>query len=161
MLRFDIRALESKAVAVDDELPADDAVWTEDDPLPVEAVRARGRLASAGSGRFLWSGHIAGDARVECRRCLTDLTVPVEDEVHLLFAEAGDETVDDPDVYQFDPRARELDLGPAVREQWVLAVPRYSLCRDDCRGLCARCGANLNTEQCTCARPAEARESSA
>lgn len=161
MLRFDIRALGSAAVRVDDELPASDAVWQAGDPLPVEDVRAAGRLAPAGSRRFLWSGRISGDAQLECRRCLTELTVPVEDEVHLLFAEAGDEEVDDPDVYKFDPRARDLDLRPAVREQWLLAVPRYSLCREACRGLCANCGADLNTEQCTCSRAAPVRESSA
>lgn len=161
MLRFDIRALESAAVAVDDELPTSDAVWQEGDPLPVETVRARGRLASAGNGRFLWSGRIHGETRLDCRRCLTDVTVQVEERVHLLFAEAGDEEVDDPDVYKFDPRARELDLAPAVREQWLLAVPGYSLCREACRGLCAHCGADLNTEQCTCSRTSPVRESSA
>jgi uncharacterized protein len=161
MLYFDIRALESKAALVDGELSADDAVWQEGDPLPVETVRARGRLASAGSRRFLWNGRIEGAAHVECRRCLRDLTVPVADDVHLLVAEAGDEEVDDPDVYKFDPRARDLDLRPAVREQWLLAVPRYSLCREECRGLCPHCGADLNTEQCSCLRAHEASESSA
>lgn len=161
MLRFDIRALDSKAVSVDGELPAKDAVWEEGDPLPVGAVRARGRLASAGNGRFLWSGRIQGDAHVECRRCLTDLTVPVAEDVHLLFAEAGDDEVDDPDVYQFDPRARELDLRPAIREQWLLAAPSYVLCREECRGLCPQCGADRNTEQCTCSHAHQARESSA
>ena len=161
MLRFDIRALASKAAAVDDALPADDAVWLEGDPLPADAVQVSGRLSSAGSGRFMWSGRIEGDARVECRRCLTDLEVPVAEDVHLLFAEEDDEEVADPDVYLLDPRAGELDLRPAVREQWLLAVPRFSLCREECRGLCAHCGADLNSETCTCSRVADARESSA
>lgn len=161
MLRVDIRSLESKAMSVDGELPADDAVWQEGDPLPVQAVHVRGRLSSAGSGRILLGGHLEGTARVECRRCLTDLTVPVSDDVHLLFAEEGDEEVEDPDVYVYDPRARELDLRPAVREQWLLAVPAYAVCREDCKGLCPHCGADLNTEACRCAPVADVRESTA
>ena len=161
MLRFDIRALESKAMAVDDELTADDAVWKEGDPLPVGAVHVRGRLSAAGSGRFLLGGRIEGTGHVECRRCLTDLTVPVAESVHLLFAEDGDDEVDDPDVYLYDPRARELDLRPAVREQWLLVAPAYALCREDCKGLCPHCGADLNAEVCQCAHVADARESTA
>ncbi|RKX30915.1 MAG: DUF177 domain-containing protein, partial [Verrucomicrobia bacterium] len=42
-----------------------------------------------------------------------------------------------------------------LREALVLRIPIYPLCREDCRGLCPRCGANLNREQCTCA-PEEA-----
>ena len=68
----------------------------------------------------------------------------MSDEAHLIFAEQGDEDTDDPDVYQLDPRADELDLRPAIREEWLLAAPTYALCREDCRGLCARCGADLN-----------------
>ncbi|HUF26236.1 MAG TPA: DUF177 domain-containing protein [Gemmatimonadaceae bacterium] len=161
MLRFDIRSLESKAAMVDDELTAGDAVWQEGDPLPAEPVRVSGRLSSAGSGRVLWSGRLAGTARVECRRCLTDLVVPVSENVQLLFAEAGDDEVDDPDVYLFDPRARELDLRPAVREQWLLAAPAFSLCREACLGLCPHCGADRNTESCSCSPAADARETSA
>ena len=38
----------------------------------------------------------------------------------------------------------ELDLRPAIREEWLLPAPTFALCRDDCKGLCARCGADLN-----------------
>ena len=161
MLHVDIRSLESKAIPVDGELTADDAVWQEGDPLPAEAIRVSGRLSSAGSGRALLGGRIEGTARVECRRCLTDLTVPVAEDVHLLFAEEGDEEVDDPDVYVYDPRARELDLRPAIREQWLLAAPAYALCREDCKGLCPHCGADLNAETCHCAHVGDVRESTA
>ena len=161
MLRLDIRALESKALPVDGSLAADDSVWQESDPLPVDAVHVRGRLSAAGRGRMLLAGHIEGSAHIECRRCLTDLTVPVSEDVHLLFAEDGDDEVDDPDVYVYDPRARELDLTPAVREQWVLAAPAYALCREDCKGLCPHCGADLNAEACHCAPVADVRETTA
>ena len=152
MLSFDISALSAKAAAVDGGVPADDPVWEEDDPRPVDAVHVRGRLSSAGGGRFFFSGHLAGRVASECRRCLTDLVVPVEERsLQLIFAPPGADEADEPDVYQYDPRARELDLRPAIREQWLLAVPAYAVCREDCKGLCATCGADLNAVACDCA----------
>jgi uncharacterized protein len=37
-----------------------------------------------------------------------------------------------------------IDLGQLMREQFYLSLPMKPLCRDDCRGLCAVCGENLN-----------------
>ena len=45
----------------------------------------------------------------------------------------------------------ELDLCEAVQEQVIMALPVRPLCREDCRGLCPVCGADLNEESCTCA----------
>lgn len=146
MLSFDIRVLESTPQRVDSELAPDDAVWEDDDLRPLDAVHVAGRVSSAGSSRFYFSGHLEGEAGLECRRCLTDVRVPVAADVHLLFAEATDEEIDDPDVYTLDPKSPELDLRPAIREEWLLSVPAFALCREDCRGLCPVCGADLNED---------------
>lgn len=157
MLSFDIQSLESTAAVVDTELPADDPIWEEGDPVPSGPVRVVGRLSSAGHGRFYWHGRIEGDAVLPCRRCLVDTRVRVDDDVHLIFADPGDEETEDPDVYRLDPRARDLDLRPAIREQWLLSVPRYALCREDCQGLCPTCGADLNAGPCACPPARDAR----
>jgi uncharacterized protein len=120
-------------------------------------VHVTGRLSAAGPGRFYWHGKIEGDVALECRRCLGEAGAHVTDEAHIIFAEEGDEDTDDPDVYQLDPRAIELDLRPAIREQWLLAAPSYALCRDDCKGLCPSCGADLNAGACGCPPAADAR----
>ena len=44
----------------------------------------------------------------------------------------------------------EVDLAPLIREQVLLALPTRPLCRDDCRGLCPKCGINLNRSTCSC-----------
>jgi uncharacterized protein len=44
----------------------------------------------------------------------------------------------------------EVDLTPLIREQMLLALPTRPLCREDCRGLCPQCGANLNERDCGC-----------
>lgn len=151
MLSYDIRELERNAVRVDGEMAPDDPAWTNGDTLPAVPVHATGRLSSAGSGRFYWSGRIEAFAHVACRRCLCNVTAPVSEAVHVLFVEAGDEVADDPDTYPIPSHARNLDLRPAIREQWMLAAPEFVLCTDDCRGLCPRCGADLNVGACGCA----------
>ena len=152
MLSFDIRSLESHAVVVDEDLPATDSVWEEDDPKPDAAVRVSGRLSAAGPGRFYWHGRIEGDVTLECSRCLAEAHAHVADEAHLIFAEPGDEDTDDPDVYTIDPQALELDLRQAIREQWLLAAPSFALCREDCKGMCPRCGADLNAGPHDCSQ---------
>lgn len=155
MLSFDIRSLTEHAVTVDDELSPDDDVWAEGDAVPSKPVRVRGRLSSAGPGRFYWHGTIEGDVSLPCRRCLGDASAHVSEEAHLIFAEAGTEGLeDDPDIFLLDDRKAELDLRPALREQWLLHAPGFALCRDDCKGLCPTCGADLNVEPCGCASSA-------
>jgi uncharacterized protein len=155
MLSFDIRSLTEHAITVDDTLSAEDPVWLEGDAKPSGPIRVKGRLSSAGPGRFYWHGVIEGDVELPCRRCLGEASGHVSAEAHLIFAEAEAEDVtDDPDVFVLDDRSPELDLRPAVREQWLLNVPGYALCRDDCQGLCPTCGAELNLGPCACAATA-------
>jgi uncharacterized protein len=162
MLSFDIRALEAQAEAVDGELSPTDDVWLEGDLLPQTPLRVTGRLSSAGPERFYFSGRIEGTAQGECRRCLTDVTTPVVLNSHLVFSAAsGEDEDDESDAYAFDANARELDLRTAVREEWLLNVPTFPLCREDCAGLCPRCGADRNLPAdaggCACAPERDAR----
>jgi uncharacterized protein len=156
MLSFDIRSLDDQAATVSGALDAADPAWLDDDMRPETAVLATGRLSGAGPGRYYWSGAIAGTATVPCRRCLVDTTVHVAENVHVLFAEAGDE-IEDPEVYPLERHARSIDLRPAVREQWLLAVPRFPVCSDDCKGLCPTCGAELNAGPCSCSTVVDVR----
>ena len=151
MLSYDIRELDQRAVQVDGCLTSDDSVWQEGDTLPGECVRATGRLSKAGAGRYYWSGQISGTVELSCRRCLAPAVATVRDTVGIVFAEADDDVVDDPDVYRIPPRAHAVDLREAVREQWLLSVPAYALCQEGCRGLCPHCGSDLNAGACDCA----------
>jgi uncharacterized protein len=150
MLSFDIRSLESRAAQVGGQLEPDDPVWEARDMRPSKPIQVEGRLSAAGASRFYFSGSFRGEAGMPCRRCLTDVTVHVTEEAHLIFSSEGEDSLDDPDVYPFDPNAHFLDLRPAIREVWLLAAPGFMQCRDDCRGLCATCGTDLNTGSCDC-----------
>ena len=150
MLYFDIRAIESQAQPVHGALAAGDAVWQDGDTQPLDAVTVSGRLSVAGQGRYYFTGHIAGTAEVACRRCLGAVQVPVSDEVSALFAESGLDEADEDDVYPLAGNARTIDLRSAVRESWLLAVPTFVTCREECRGLCPSCGVDRNEVECAC-----------
>jgi uncharacterized protein len=158
MLSFDIRSLDVRAAVVDGLLPADDPIWQEGDSLPSGAIHVTGRISAAGQEqRFYWHGRIAGKRVLPCRRCLVDATVEVNEEYHLIYAAAGDADIDDPDVYTFGSRDKELDLRLAVRELWLLNAPEFVLCREDCKGLCPTCGTDLNAGPCACPPVHDAR----
>ena len=65
------------------------------------------------------------------------------------------EAAEDPSVYPLPAAATQVDLSDVVREELALEVPGFVLCRDDCAGLCPRCGADLNAGPCACVRSAE------
>jgi uncharacterized protein len=150
MLSFDIRSLDARAATVDGQLAPDDDVWQEGDTRSDGPIDVTGRLSSAGAGRYYWSGRIGGTLEVACRRCLEPVRVELEEDAHALFVEEGDEEADDPDVYLIPARSHSVDLRPAVREQWLLVVPAFAVCREDCKGLCPTCGADLNAGPCNC-----------
>jgi uncharacterized protein len=52
---------------------------------------------------------------------------------------------------------RTLDLGEGVRETLLVELPMAPHCREDCKGLCPHCGANLNNGPCACGDPATIR----
>jgi len=160
MLSFDIRSLDRGGVTVEAVLSPSDDVWMADDPQrPVgEGIRVTGRVSPAGTGRYYFSGHLAGATAHECRRCLVPVQTDVAFDVHVLFAEAGGEDDDDPDVFPLGGKqGDEIDLRPAVREQWLLEVSPFAVCRPDCKGLCPTCGADLNAGACGCAPASDDR----
>lgn len=150
MLSHDIRSLESQAAHVDGYLAPDDPVWEDGDVRPTRPIHVEGRLSAAGSSRFYFSGSFRGEVVAPCRRCLKDVTAQVAEEAHFIFSSEGEDSLDDPDVYPFDPAAHSLDLRPAVREVWLLAAPEFLQCAEDCKGLCATCGIDLNNDTCDC-----------
>jgi len=101
-------------------------------------------------------GRLATRLELICARCLEPLTQDVKREFDLLYrpqgADAGrDEmSVTDAEAEISYYEGEGLLLDDVVREQVLLAVPLKVTCREDCRGLCAHCGQNLNEGQCSC-----------
>jgi len=99
-------------------------------------------------------GMVKGVARLECVRCLRVFDQPVEAEL-LVYADRagssrrGDEEDDlERDQYMKFHDGRQLDLGGDIREMLLLEAPFTPHCREDCLGLCPKCGADLNEGPC-------------
>ncbi len=102
---------------------------------------------------FFASGLVDTKATLKCARCLAEfevpLTAPIELVIHRVHAPAAPGA--DLDAYvEVSSGTSSFDLGPYAREALMLTVPDVPLCREDCSGLCALCGANLNVQTCTC-----------
>lgn len=154
MLSFPTQTISAGAVKVNGTLDPDDKVWLEGDRRPLRSgIVITGRLSIAGPGRFYFSGALQGAVTHECRRCLSEVEVPVSTGMQVLFAEGAVADEDDPDVFPLvqGRSGAEVDLRPAVREGWLLETPAFVVCRPECKGLCPTCGANLNLGACTCA----------
>lgn len=98
--------------------------------------------------------------RLTCGRCLAPFIHPMEVEFALTYtggrpgaaegvkAEAREPDAGEAGLICF--QGEEIDLTEGIQEQVILSLPLRPLCRETCKGLCARCGADLNQERCRC-----------
>ncbi|MEX1022986.1 MAG: DUF177 domain-containing protein [Dehalococcoidia bacterium] len=91
---------------------------------------------------------------LECARCLQAFETPVHidfDEEYVVARDATTGRRIDADRDEFVVDATwHLDLSEAVRQYEQSALPIRAVCRPDCRGLCPRCGQDLNETTCGC-----------
>jgi uncharacterized protein len=150
MLEVDLRELTRGPVETQGVLAGDDPLLVGVAAVFAEPIRVAGRLQAAGEGRFYWHGSLRTEVVGECSRCLAPVTAPVAAKIGALFSQEAVAS-DDPDTYPVARDATLIDVRAAVREELILALPQYVLCREDCRGLCPRCGKDLNSGPCGCA----------
>ena len=149
MFEVDIRELRRGPVETSGSLSPDDPVFAGlgldlSGPLSID-----GQLQETSDGEYFWRATLAGLVHTACRRCLTELTCPIETDVSIMFSTDPD-AADDPSVYPIAEDSRAVDVRTAVREELALAAPAFPLCREDCAGLCPTCGADLNAGGCAC-----------
>ncbi|MED5262451.1 MAG: DUF177 domain-containing protein [Myxococcota bacterium] len=113
----------------------------------------------------LLEGVLRGQVEVECSRCLVRYRQPLSDGFRLILEPAGEGIPLDPesakaldrdgvclgdDLEMGSYRGTELDLEAYLAERVALNLPVQPVCREDCAGLCPRCGADRNTAGCDC-----------
>jgi DUF177 domain-containing protein len=131
------------------------------DAGPVRDFRVDGPISvtlsyyRAGTEIFL-EGRISAATASVCARCAEEFAAPrtrafryvLSPRVLDSMGDGGGVKADDVEFTEYE--GEEIDLSPPIREQLLLALPTRALCREDCRGLCPRCGANLNQGACGC-----------
>lgn len=91
-----------------------------------------------------------------CDRCLEEVRLPLSTSyvMYYVIEEGAHAGVDPSEVQVLPPGETVVDITDDVRQTVLLGIPQKLLCREDCLGLCPRCGANRNTSPCTCAADA-------
>ena len=79
---------------------------------------------------------LSADVMVSCSRCLGDIKQNINKSLRL--------------SYSVEPGQLILDLSQDIREEIMLDYSLQPLCKPACKGLCPKCGGNLNESQCGC-----------
>ncbi len=152
-MRFEVEKLDAKGTLFEHEYAPEE--------IPLEEARLLAPLAVSGrvwrKGReVLLRGEFAARIEVHCDRCLREFETQVEVGIDVAYVAAEDDATDENLELRADDMGQSvfsggfIDLDELVREQLLLAFPMRRLCREECRGLCPRCGADLNVEECRC-----------
>jgi uncharacterized protein len=102
------------------------------------------------------SGRIKGEIELDCSRCLqpqsTILDIPFNVEYvsaeHYTTAKEAELGERDLEVAIYEDG--KINLDELAREQILLALPTRFYCKEDCQGLCPKCGENKNLTNCHC-----------
>ena len=128
----------------------------EDDDLRLIGVaEVRGRIRRDDQ-EVQFDGELHAKVEIPCARCLKPVVLPLDGKFAERFApqvswrteEQHELHEEDLNLAVFDGESIELD--DLIREEILLRVPNHVLCRDDCKGLCPRCGIDLNANDCDC-----------
>lgn len=92
------------------------------------------------------------DVEFKCEKCLKPInkTVRIERfDKQFLLDEPRE--IDDPnDLYLVEKKYMKIDLAEALRQEIILHFPVVLVCSESCKGICPKCGTNLNKKDCNC-----------
>jgi uncharacterized protein len=119
-----------------------------------EAISFSGRAARSGENVTL-KGNLTGLVDSRCGRCLNDFTMSIDMTVDTVFVPRAEREDDETEVVDVDESfsyydGDSVDLPREVKELILVNLPIRPVCRKDCRGLCPRCGVDLNMDTCRC-----------
>ena len=116
-----------------------------------EPIMARGEVVNT-AGVLSVRGEITARMRCICDRCGAgfDLTRTVRVDTPVVPEEECEDGEGSYESETFPLEGDWLDLDDLLETVFILDMPTKFLCRDDCRGLCPRCGKNLNDGDCDC-----------
>lgn len=112
-------------------------------------VAVEGQVANSGRGLEI-TGSIRATIKHQCTRCLEDFTTFVEIPFSEFFKETDVHELDGEDYIAF--QGDEIDITDLLRDSIILAEPLRAICSESCRGICPKCGTNLNVSSCSCER---------
>lgn len=109
-------------------------------------------VAEKTGSQIVLKGDVHTEGRFICDRCAGDFTLALPASYKMYYVTEGGEFagVDQSEMQTIAPGSGFIDITDDVRQTILLAVPLKLLCTEQCRGLCPKCGENLNDELCSC-----------
>lgn len=105
-------------------------------------------------------GRVATVIRLACSRCLADYETELETSFTVFYSKSSkipseeEVALAEEDLISASYDGEYIDFTNEIEEQVLLEIPYKPLCREDCKGLCVKCGADLNAGDCGCDRSA-------
>jgi uncharacterized protein len=84
-----------------------------------------------------------------CARCLKEFENKITANFNAIIVDALDEDYDAEDM-QILIKDSFINLEESVKQLVYLSMPMKALCKSSCKGICSKCGINLNTDECEC-----------
>ncbi|MGG1254293.1 YceD family protein [Brevibacillus agri] len=116
----------------------------------ITPVNAEGEAVQLGNLYYV-KGSMKADVDFVCARCLNPFTHHAAVDFSETFALADDPVLgedEDSDILPLE--GDEIELTALLQEDFLLAMPTFPLCEEDCKGLCPTCGVNRNEVACSC-----------
>lgn len=113
----------------------------------VRPVLAQGRVVNH-AGALVLNGTARSELDLVCDRCGKEFSREKVVPLDMLLADTLEQEDSEDEIFLLD--GNELDLDELVTTAFVLAMDTKNLCSEDCKGLCAKCGADLNLGPCGC-----------
>lgn len=136
----------ASVIEFDEDLNLTDDMIQNSDIESASPFKITGKVYEQGDS-FYCSGEYKGNLSYKCGRCLIDVEYPMNGLWDKRIINSVEEDTDD-DVYFFENMY--LDVSKIILDDITLNLPIQVLCNEDCAGICPTCGANLNTDECTC-----------
>ncbi len=114
--------------------------------------RARGRVFNA-AGVLHLEGLLTAEMTCACDRCGTEFDIVKELPLEAVIVE--EESEENPELFVLE--GNEIDLNEILETCLILDMETKFLCREDCKGLCPKCGRNLNLGPCGCGKEIDPR----
>lgn len=109
-------------------------------------------IENVGMG-FTVKGSFEVMVELQCRRCLTHFPYKLVQEIDEIYTTKREEILpkkllnkDELSTFLFN--GEEINIKEAIRQNIIVSIPPYPLCKEDCKGLCPICGKNLNEGEC-------------
>jgi len=154
-MRIEIDKLTTKQSVFANKYESEELALEDEDVRLVQTLEISG-VVNRSDSRVNLTGKIKTGVEVLCDRCLTPVFIDIDNEFDVDLAESSiydaaqslELKEDDLNLSVLDSNV--IDIDDFAREQLYLALPSRVVCKNDCLGLCEKCGANKNIKSCQC-----------